>query len=246
MNDLNADTVLRQQYKLEVDEILFDDLNFNARLREQVRSQIQPERKRSVLKEWFSQGRRKWTYGAVAAVLATVLLMTAPSLKDLLQQSPSGNVDKINAIMNEVDDLPNTLMGNDITSPTMQSWSVKTVEEAGKWFGQGMLEPTYTPSGFTLHQINASGMKKEMAMKVIFTYSSADRLYSVIEDKNKNLAPNVFGGYETVDINGIKGHLKSDASVLDTELQWTVAGIQYMISGQISKDEVMNVAKSLE
>jgi hypothetical protein len=246
MNELKADTELHRQYKSELDEILFDDLNFDARLRERVRRHIHPELKRSVLKEWFVQGRSKWTYGAVVAVLATVLLMTAPSLQDLLKSSPNEIAKENNSIFQTVDDPSNNVMGGDITSLPVHSWSAKTVDEAGKRFGQGMLVPSYIPNGFTLHQINTSGTKKEIAMKVIFTYSSADRLYSVIEDKNKNMAPNVFDGYETVDINGTKGHIKSDASVLDTELQWTVDGVQYMISGQISKEEVMNVAKSLE
>jgi hypothetical protein len=247
MNELKADTELRRQYKSELDEILFDDLNFDARLKEGVRRHIHPGLKRSVLNEWFGQGRRKWTYGAAVAVLAIVLLMTTPSLQDLLQPSKSENIENINSIKLEVDNPIKTPLGEGITSPTVQLWSAKTnVEEAAKWFGHGMLIPLYIPNGFTLHQINASGPKKEMAMKVIFTYSSADQLYSVFEDKNQNMAPNVFGGYETVDINGTKGHVKSDASVLDTELQWTVDGVQYMISGQISKEEVMKVAKSLK
>jgi hypothetical protein len=246
MNELKADTELHRQYKSELDEILFDDLNFDARLRERVRRHIHPELKRSVLKEWLGHGRRKWTYGALVSVLAIVLLMTAPSLQDLLQPSPNENTKENNSILQAVDDPLNNVMGTDITSPPVQSWTAKTVDEAGKWFGQGMLVPSYIPNGFTLHQINASGTKKEMAMKVIFSYSSADRFFSIIEDKNKNMAPNVFGGFETIDINGTKGHIKSDASVLDTELQWTVDGVQFMISGQISKEEVMNVAKSLE
>jgi hypothetical protein len=196
MNELKADTELLRQYKSELDDFLSDDLNFDARLRERVRRHIHPELKRSVLKEWFGQGRRKWTYGAVVSVLAIVLLMTAPSLQDLLQPSPNENTKENNSILQAVDDPLNNVMGTDITSPPVQSWTAKTVDEAGKWFGQGMLVPSYIPNGFTLHQINASGTKKEMAMKVIFTYSSADRLFSVIEDKNKNMAPNVFGGYE--------------------------------------------------
>jgi hypothetical protein len=40
MNDLITDSELRRQYKSEVDEILFDDLNFDARLRERVHRNI--------------------------------------------------------------------------------------------------------------------------------------------------------------------------------------------------------------
>jgi hypothetical protein len=246
MNDQKVDLQLQLHYKLEVDEILFVDLDFDDQLREQVRRHIQPELKRSFSRDLFGQARKNWTYSAIAAVIAVVLLMATPLMQDMLQSFSSETAQEINSNIDAVDVTPKPLMVDTNPSPSIKSWSVKTFEEAEKWFGQGMLVPSYLPGNFILYQINASGIKQDTAMKVIFTYSSDDQFFSIIEDKNQNIMPNTFIGYEAVDINGIKGYVKSDAGALDTELQWTVDGVQYMISGQISKEEVIRMAKSLK
>lgn len=245
MNNLNQETELRRQYKVEADEILFDNLNFDARMKERVLRSIQTEHKLSVWKKRFGQGRRKWIYSiTTAGFVVIVFLSIIPNPGDWSKPSTLGNNEENPSVMHKVDDPSDTPIDDGTIPPTGQSWSLQTPEEAKERFGQGMLVPSYAPDNFTLRRIDAAGTEQAMAVKIIFTYASEDRSYMVIEDKR--ISPTVFAGYESVDINGIEGYVKSDETASDTELRWSADGVQYMIIGNITKEEIVKVARSLQ
>lgn len=77
-------------------------------------------------------------------------------------------------------------------------------------------------------------------------YTYAERSYLAIVEKTLfEFEPQ---GFELVNINGAEGFLKTEGSAesVNTELQWYVGDYHYMVSGLLSAEEAVKVAKSFK
>jgi len=143
------------------------------------------------------------------------------------------------------DDLPRILMepsdSTDSPKGELKTWLPDTIEQARLQFGDAFLVPAYLPEGFSLDSISASGYREEAAEEVILYYAKKEEVFSIIQDKTATGGR--YNGYEEVDINGVKGYIKHGDG---TVLFWIANGVHYSISGQISKDEAVETARSLK
>lgn len=142
------------------------------------------------------------------------------------------------------DNTPNIMMATDSASPLMtgQESSV-TEEEAGTFFGEGLLTPQYAPRGFALQSISLTG--DDSYKQVTLVYSDGANSYAVTEEK-----PYVSGGFEgfgSADINGVEGYIKpAAAGPPDAEVHWTLEEAHYAVTGSISESEALAVARSMK
>lgn len=149
------------------------------------------------------------------------------------------------------EDTPTGGEKNNPGSDAEVGWRVESLDEAKNSFGDFFLTPAYVPEGFTQSGINASGTLEDPALRVEMSYASGERSFVIIEDKNSPLID--FTGFETVDINGYDGYLKAArpdnykaAAAHDTELHWHANGVRYAVAGQISGEEALRIANSME
>ncbi|WP_040762107.1 DUF4367 domain-containing protein [Ruminiclostridium cellobioparum] len=125
----------------------------------------------------------------------------------------------------------------------------ESAEEARKAFGDNLLISGYTPEGFVLNSI-AGVETDQKADRVVFKYSSGNASFLVTEEKIKTR--NDYPGFKTVDINGIPGYIKAEKIKTEgpteqqrTELHWFRNECHYSITGQISEEAAVNLAKSM-
>jgi hypothetical protein len=153
----------------------------------------------------------------------------------------------------------NTLLGTDEGMQPLvgvsegddeKAYEIKTLEDAKRRFGDSFLVPSYVPDDFELSDIYAYGHDQNEVSKVVLTYSSGNKSFTIIEEK----APmgNELVGFEEVDINGAIGYLKpslddkKDVASLDVELYWFKDGVQYSVIGLITPEEAIKIATSMK
>ncbi len=126
----------------------------------------------------------------------------------------------------------------------------ESAEEARKAFGDNLLIPGYTPEGFVLNSIAGVETERQKADRVVFKYSSDNASFLVTEEKIKTR--NDYPGFKTVDINGIPGYVKTEKIKTEgptgqqrTELHWLRNECHYSVTGQISEEVAVNLAKSM-
>lgn len=127
----------------------------------------------------------------------------------------------------------------------------RLAEEAGKSFGKGFKMPEYIPSGFKTGSIHGVLAESGSVDKITLSYVSEAATIVITEDKSN--VPLDFSGFETIDINGNKGYVKTEILQQGnglksqfTEIHWKEGEINYMLSGQISKDLAVKTAKSMK
>lgn len=262
------DTELRQTFKQEADELLFEDLHFDNRLKESVRRRLleiqePPSHKRRL-------PTKGWIWGsAAAAAIILILLVAAPFL---LSPAAPGSVagtqggnngqsepmvggqqpgDTLNTPMlgqnNPGDDLPPPAPG----SSSQEIWVLPSIKEAKLWFGDGLLVPSYVTAGFTLREINASGPREGEAAEIVFSYVSANQSFGIFQQK-RFIADFPANG-KAVDINGAAGSITigdpgEDAGDTDRNIQlhWQANDIDYMLSGILPEAEALQIARSMK
>ena len=122
--------------------------------------------------------------------------------------------------------------------------------EARKAFGDNLLIPGYTPEGFVLNSIAGVATGGKKTDRVVFHYSSHDASFLITEEKMKG--KNEYPGFKTVDINGVPGYVKAGkiktggpTEQQRTELHWSRNECHYSVTGQISEEAAVNLAKSM-
>jgi hypothetical protein len=159
----------------------------------------------------------------------------------------------------------NTLMAADAGTQIMQGesansvksqdysfleWQPDTLIEAGTDFGDAFLTPGYLPDNFKLEQIQALGVNENSADKILMSYVSGNRSYLITQEKSKQ--QDSYQGFDQITINGINGFLSSteaegvDDESVYTELYWYTDEAQYSVTGLISADEAVKIAKAME
>lgn len=145
-----------------------------------------------------------------------------------------------------LDTNPGTGSDMGIMSGQPVQWQPESLDEAGHSFGEGFLMPSHIPEGYGLSGIHASGKEMGQADMIILSYSSDERLIDITEEKTEMTGD--FSGFEEVDINGVRGYVMSDnygAETYYTQLFWTDDGIMYTISGALTREEAIEIARSM-
>jgi hypothetical protein len=98
------------------------------------------------------------------------------------------------------------------------------------------------------------------AEKVVLSYAAGERSFIIIEQKSSEKEG--FLNFETIDINGMEGYLKPEigdsdglpenggketrTEIADTELHWFKDDVHYSISGMITQEDAIKVARSMK
>lgn len=183
--------------------------------------------------EWMALGRKKWAYGVVAAAMIAIFAVTIPNLYNSVNPNL---IEKNNSSLS----IPNTGSGGTgLTS--LKTVILQTPEEAKQLFGPDLLVLSFVPEGYQCTEIQAIGTEKNTATQVIFTYTSGNQVFTLVEDKTE--ASLNFDYFDPIKVDGVDGYMNKDPAI--TELYWLNDGIQFSIIGSLSKKEAINVAESL-
>lgn len=127
-------------------------------------------------------------------------------------------------------------------------WMLNTTQEAEQSFGSSFLTPLHIPEGFQLDNIFAKGLGSMIADKIILSYIAKDKTFIIIEEKMPEtdtfLDDEAIDIEEEIEINGAEGFLKTSPSV--SEVYWFKDGVHYYVSGQITGEEAVKVARSMK
>lgn len=104
--------------------------------------------------------------------------------------------------------------------------------------------PIDLPEGFALSETVAVGLKGEPARDVIFTYLSGDssKTFSFAASRLPAAFPKEM--FTSVDVDGAEGFVFEQPGL--TELFWSDEGINYSIVGNLSAEQALLVASSLQ
>jgi hypothetical protein len=228
MND--PDQILREHYKSESDEFLFNDVHFDSRIIAEVRSKVHTDIKQSSRTGRFDQRRMRWMYGTIGTMMVAaamiLLFITLPSLDTPpSSQPPIDSVAPLNSPL-IVDDSQRVL---------------QNAEEAKSLYGEGLHLPSYTPKAYLNNRIVAYSTTKSGVSKVIITYETDTKNYILSVEKNASLKP--FMNDEKIEINDVTGYIYSDANI--TTLYWLIDDNLYSINGILPREETLKVARSI-
>lgn len=125
------------------------------------------------------------------------------------------------------------------------SFNTTTLAKAEKHFGSNIAVPKYIPEGFELTDISIpEDTSKETYVSMIY---SSDKGYFKIT-QNKSTIYN--GSGKKINFNGIAAYLTEEkkdyiSNPSTVQLTWIKKDIQYTISGNISTDSIITIAKSI-
>lgn len=132
-----------------------------------------------------------------------------------------------------------------------KSWAIDTFDDAKRNFGNAFLVPTYIPEDYDIEEITASGLEEGNASKIIINYFLESKSFLIIQEKIQ--IENELVNYEKVDINGTIGLLKENILIsnkyentINTELYWSRDGIHYSITGLITQEDAIKIARSMK
>ncbi|TLS52365.1 hypothetical protein FE782_10355 [Paenibacillus antri] len=225
----DTDRKLRRQFREESDEMLFSNIEMSEDLKAKVRRTAAAEK--PVRRTAFP---KSWMLGAAALAAAVMLLIGYPMLQPPAAPTPgdqsAGSEPPANggAVGSDLSQL--------ITTP------LSTVDEAATAFGAELHVPNDVPEGFTLSEIAAVGMEGEPARDVIFTYASGEKSLTFVASRLPAAFPADLFSKTTV--GGADGFVFEQPGL--TELFWSVDGIQYSVTGQITGEEALQVAESAQ
>lgn len=264
------DKLLHERLKAESDELLFNDLEFDDKLKERVMNSMKPfdiREKNVPVAQGLTQSRThlpawrsKWALGAAAAVVLLVVAVSMPLLngsksQDHLIEDPglsAGVNHPGGAGTTEPDN--GTVPGNGAAGVNpgdgaagsgltqLTTVTVQTPEEASARFGSALLVPSSMPEGFALDYIETTGMDPNAATRAVFFYQSGDQTIVYTVDRDQAVIP--YDLFETIEVNGSEGYVYAQPQL--TELYWIADGIQYAIVGPLTQEEALAAAASLE
>ncbi|WHY88827.1 DUF4367 domain-containing protein [Neobacillus novalis] len=230
---------IKKVFSEELDQTLFESLDFQSRLQDEVRKKLTADYQKESGPTWLAFFRKRRVYSTMLVAAAVCLVFFSSWLlrgDNLNQAQPKTTSDNPTLFRSG---------GNDSNDPLVrQSWVLDSENEVRQAFGTDVLLPTYTPGQFKLDGIYGYGSSKEQTNKLVFTYSHEDQSYLVIIERNK--FDGIPHGFEDVDINGTKGYLNPEDGNTDTELHWYLNDVHYWIAGHVSTEEAVKIAKSFK
>jgi hypothetical protein len=223
---------IKNLLKSELDDTLFESLDFQPMLKNEVKNKIKPIKKQMwIYKFWNKRVVIPITVGAVISIVFFSTLLSQPS-----DSKPTENK-KMNTFVTEGE---NTNLIKE--QRAIKSWDLDSPNELKQWLGKEILVPSYSPKGFRLDRIQVTGTSKDKANKVVFSYFNDDQSYLVMIEretfKNKPL------GFESVELTGVTGYLRKGET--DVELEWNQKGYHYMVGGLITSEEAIKIAESFK
>lgn len=225
----DIDRNLRHQLRKESDDMLFNQMELNDQLKQRIRQQAVAEKARR--RFTFPKA---WVMGTVAMVAAIMIIAGFPMLQQPTDPAPAENL---------VESLPPSsgdIVGSELSQ--LITTSLNSVEDAKAAFGPSLLVPNVAPEGFTLSEIVSVGMEGEPVRDVIFTYVSGEKTTTFTANRNPASFP--VDMFRQTQVRGIDGFVFEQPEF--TELFWMESGIQYSVIGQLSVDQAMEVAESIE
>lgn len=274
MDNMKRDPL--RKLKEEADHCLFADLQFDATLRDRVRQSVLEELKlieeescrsfmeegsvrpttegvihqskvvegRSDTNKWWAQWK-KWTLVATAtAAMACALLLTIPEFQGNVVEGPPEieTVPWEGGIMTAPVENDPSSGGNIPMISTMSESTFENMEEARLWFGEVLAEASYIPDSYRLEAIYGRGQLHREAT-VVLQYTSGQQSYQIIQQRQE-LTP-ILGHGEEVDINGVKGIFDQQGGD-GIQLHWSTDEIYYSVTGFLSKEEALRIARSMQ
>jgi hypothetical protein len=230
MND--PDQMLKKAYKLEADEVLFHDLNFDSRMKEEIMRSIQPATRRTASGGIFGQKRMRWIYRSATAAAAIIALVIALPMLERPSSSSPPPIESATPL--------NTTF---IEGPSATKWKLPNVKEAQKTYGEGLHLPSYIPDAYVNDSIDAFGTASGDVNKVVFSYMTDNSSYALTIEKRGSLEAVVSD--EKIQINGVTGYIHSDEHI-GTTLFWAVDDNLYSIVGMLTREETIRVALSIQ
>ena len=220
----------RKQLKEEMDSTIFKELDF------------QTHHKEKVLKEMRNipfEIERPPFFKRYAFPLATIaVVMIAFATFFLLQTS-----EEVQPPVQENENQASILSGNGDTplaSNEFHTWKFENLQDAKEFIGKDILLPNDGVNDFELESITISGKSEDEVEQMNLTYVSKDQSFMVIVDRQEILPD----GLNQVTINNWQGYIQHDENF--TELHLFLDDFHYMISGLLTKDEALEIAKSLQ
>lgn len=119
-----------------------------------------------------------------------------------------------------------------------------SVEEAKTAFGSNLLVPRAAPEGFTLSKMESVGEANKPARDVIFTYvsDSGDKSVTFVASRMPASFPAEM--FTPAKVGDADGFVFAQPEL--TELFWTKDGVQYSVTAQLSGEDTMKFAESVE
>ncbi|MEY8000717.1 DUF4367 domain-containing protein [Clostridium sp. Mt-5] len=106
------------------------------------------------------------------------------------------------------------------------------------YFGSNVSLPSYVPEGFKLDSmVVPQNAEEEKIIDIKYT-NADDKYFNLIQ--SKKLSPNISG--EKIDINETTGYISTEDII---KITWIKNNIQYTLYGNISKDSIISIAKSI-
>ncbi|MCZ7398921.1 MAG: DUF4367 domain-containing protein, partial [Candidatus Methanoperedens sp.] len=119
-----------------------------------------------------------------------------------------------------------------------------TLEEVRKEVNFTVLSPSYLPEGYVFE--SATVFKYDKIEIVSLTYKNGSQMLLLSEKlkDDTNQAPD-FGDVEKVSINGAEGKIMSGFGE-SKMLTWNIGNLELMLSGPLSKEEMIKIAGSIK
>ncbi|WP_168121633.1 DUF4367 domain-containing protein [Paenibacillus sp. HB172176] len=228
----------KQKYQAESNETLFQSLQFDSRLKNEVRKRIEAESEgeyKWAKRGWMTMLYKKWMYAVAAGTAALLLILALPMFQGDYGGQPDNNNSGITSPADGTGD-------NGSSLSSLITTEVQTPEEAKSLYGSQLLTPSYMPEGYQLIKIEAVGMDANHPTRVLYTYTSGELLYTVMQSKENFEYP--LDMFKSTEINGVHGFVHASPGI--TELVWTVDGDQFTITGPLSEADAMKVAESMQ
>ena len=193
---------------------------------------------------------------ALIVAACFLLIIGIANISHILPLKNQENLDITpeNNLMMSVDDtesIPENSGNNILNAEEEKSWVIDTLDNAKGDFESTFIIPTYIPEDYELEKINASGFEEGKAYKIILNYFSGDKSFMIIQEKGQ--VENKFGNYEEIDINGTIGFLNKNISTegenedsMNIELHWFKDEVHYLISGLITQEDAIKIARSMK
>lgn len=129
----------------------------------------------------------------------------------------------------------------------LQAEDLPDIEAAQRWFGDDLLAADDIPASFQLERIRGWKDTGGETAYVCFRYTAGEREFAVMQTRQQGAAELPPG--ESVDdeiFRGVFVHDAGSAGGMKTQLHGIRDGIRFVVSGSLSREEALNVARSLK
>ncbi|MCQ6560981.1 hypothetical protein [Paenibacillus mendelii] len=258
----STDHNIREYFKNEVDELLFQGLEFDDRMKNEILRHAMTNQMSSPRIERSKFDWRRLLLVSVAAAAIAVMILADDTFFGSPGEPAGGSrtlIDRVEHGANEgiggtLNDPPTILKGEDLpgllSATDGTTWLPATVEEAALSFGGGLMLPRAVPDGFELRQIRATGPENGTSDTLEFQYDK-EGAGSFQWSAHKQEIAEPVNNDKQVDLNGTVGYIgppddDPDHQNTGIQLRWHVDGVQYKLRGNLLEDEALSFAEQFK